>query len=116
MKKLMMFLTAALLLLAGVCSAQTPTPTPTPKQKAQQFVEQIFDGISQQDFDRLEKIGTELGKYFSTIDEEGGKEFGEEFAIKFYEYSEKYGYGKEFADQFLSSFSQSLLKIAEEME
>lgn len=104
-----MFLTAALLLSAGVCSAQTSTP----KQKAKQFVEQVFDCINQQNFDKLEKIGTEMGQYFNFLDDE---EKAKEFATKFYEYSEKYGYGKEFADQFLATFSQTLLEGVEEKE
>lgn len=109
-KLLMLFAAAALLLSANVCSAQTPTP----KQKAKAFVEQIFDSLNQQDFGELEKIGTSMGKYFLTIDEKQGREFGEEFAAKFYEYSDKYGYGKDFADQFLAAFSQTLLNAAEE--
>ncbi len=96
---------------AGVCSAQVPAP----KQKAKQFVEQIFDHLKPLDLDALNKIGYEMGQYIITIDEEQGKEFGEEFAIKFYEFSDKYGYGKEFADQFLETFSQSLTETAEEM-
>ncbi len=108
MKKLLLLFTAALLLSAGVCSAQTPTP----KQKAKAFVEQIFDCINQQDFDKLDDIGTSMGEYFLTIDEEQGTEFGEEFAAKFYEYSDKYGYGKEFADEFLRSMSQAMIESA----
>ncbi len=114
MKKLMMFFTATLLLLAGVCSAQTQTPTP--KQKAKQFVEQIFDCINQTDFNKLEKVGTEMGQYLVILDEEEGKEFGEEFAAKFYEYSDKYGYGKEFADEFLSALTKAMLETVEETE
>lgn len=109
---LTLFAAAALLLSVGVCSAQSPTP----KQKASEFVAQIFDSINNQDFGRLEKIGDSMGQYFLTIDDKQGEEFGEEFAAKIYEYSDKYGYGKEFADQFLAAFSQALLDATEEQQ
>lgn len=116
MKKLMMLFTAALLLLAGVCSAQTQTPTP--KQKAKQFVEQIFECINQTDLDlnKLEKVGTEMGQYLTLLDEGACTEFCEEFAAKVYEYSDKYGYGKEFADQFLTAMVRTMSEPAEETE
>lgn len=111
MKKLLMLFTAAMLLLSvGVCSAQTPTP----KQKAKHFVERIFQSVNEQDFSKLEKIGNDMGAYINTLTEAQGEEFGEAFAGYIYEYSDKYGYGKEFADQFLAAFSQALIEQAQE--
>lgn len=112
MKRVLILVAAAVLLLStDICSAQTPS---TPKQKAKYFTECIFQCLNDEDFGKLEKVGNEMGAYFLTIDEKQGEEFGREFAAKIYEYSEKYGYGEEFAEQFLTAFSQELLKSTQE--
>ena len=112
MKKLMILLTAAMLLLsAGVCSSQKQV---SPEKKAKQFVERIFHSINNQDLGALEKTSEDLGEYITALDEEQGQAFGEAFAKYIYEYSDMYDYGKEFADQFLAAFTQAMLSAAEE--
>ncbi len=97
-------MTVALLALSlGSCGNKDKKAEPTVKQQAEQFVEDIFTAVNDNDFGRLETIGKNMGNYINKLTEQQGEEFGEEFSAKLYECSDKYGYGKEFADEFLQA-------------
>lgn len=113
MKKLLCLLIGTFMLSAGVCQTQQQPI----QQKAKYFAEYIFnalDNYNNDAFDEtyfyksMQKIGEEMGRYINTLNEQQGEEFGREFAVKVYEYSEKYGYGEEFAESFLKSFVTAL--------
>lgn len=117
MKRFLTIVAIAVLALSiGACGSknknqQAPTPkqqAPTPKQQAEQFVQDIFEALEDNEYSQLNKIGTEMGEYINTLTEEQGEEFGEEFATKLYEYSDKYGYGEEFADEFIQAMVTAL--------
>lgn len=107
-------MTVALLALSmGACGNKNKAAEPTVGQKADQFVEDIFAAINDNDFDRLESIGNKMGEYINDLTEEQGEEFGEKFATKLYECSDKYGYGEEFADEFLQAMAGAMIEGAE---
>lgn len=105
MKRFLTIVAIAVLALSiGACGSKNKNQqAPTPKQQAEQFVQDIFEALEDNEYSQLNKIGTEMGEYINTLTEEQGEEFGEEFATKLYEYSDKYGYGEEFADEFIQA-------------
>lgn len=76
---------------------------------ADSFAEKIIRCVADENFDRLESIGTEMGEYISTLDEAEGETFGSEFAAKIYEYSDEYGFGEAFATEFLQSMVDAMM-------
>ncbi|MDE6139534.1 MAG: hypothetical protein K2F95_01070 [Alistipes sp.] len=106
MKRFLTILTIAILALSmGACGSKNKSQTP--EQHAEKFVKQVFDALDADDFGRLETIGNEMGEYINGLTEEQGEEFGEAFATKFYEYSDKYEYGEEFASAFLMAMASA---------
>ena len=75
----------------------------TPHEQAAYFAEKIFAAIGADSMELLKDIGTEMGEYIATLDERQAEIFGEAFAEAVYDCSERYGYGREFADDFLSA-------------
>lgn len=100
---------AVLALSIGACGSKNKKQaTPTPKEYAENFAQDIFEALGDDDYSQLQNIGTEMGEYINTLTEAQGEEFGEEFATKIYEYSDKYGYGEEFADEFIQAMVTAL--------
>lgn len=73
------------------------------RERATYFAAKIFDAIETDSMELLEDIGTEIREYIATLDERQAEIFGEAFAEAVYDCSESYGYGREFADDFLSA-------------
>lgn len=108
MKKFIMILIAAAFMLSvGECRAQSGSATP--ESKAEYFVERIFSALNENDMSKITLIGEEMGEYISSLNEQQSEEFGGHFAKKLYASSERYGYGKEFADAFLKSMVGAML-------
>jgi len=100
---------SAFVLSALECMMQSVSDTI--ELKAAYFVERIFSSLNEEDWEsRLTQIGEELGEYINSLDtEQQGEKFGEYFVEKIYAGSERSGYGKEFADEFLQSMIDTML-------
>ena len=98
---LRLLLVAAISVSMSACGDKAKEPTP--EEKAAQYADSIFKAIEDSDFDQLDVISEDLNGYIRSIDESQGEAFGEEFAEQIYRYSEKYGYGEDFADSFLAA-------------
>lgn len=78
------------------------------EETADGFAKKIFEALEDDDYDRLETIGHEMGEYIATLDEDQGETFGETFGMSFYQYSDRYGYGQEFATEFLQAMAAAM--------
>lgn len=127
MKKILVIAIALLALTVGSCgnknkkqeeaktaaellqtATEQPQTTLSIEQIADSFAEKIFLALEADDYGQLATIGNEMGEYINGLTEDQGEIFGQNFATSFYAYSDQYGYGQEFATEFLQAMVEEL--------
>lgn len=90
--------------------------TEDPAEQAGRFAKEIFETLEigqvfpalQNENGMLENIGRRFGEYCTQLTDEQAEVFGEAFATKVYACSEEYGYGEDFAMEFLQSMVEAI--------